>query len=226
MRSPAAATRFLLDRVIPASLFGCIGLLALIRLGQSWTDPQVELQYMKLGHAILSIVFMAILATLFVIRRAPIGQRASPLAKAAAMGGTFISWVILAQPPTIDDVRVLALSDLLMFAGVLFTIYALGTLGKCFGIAPEARGLVISGPYRWVRNPAYLAEFVTVIGGVLPLLAPLTVLLFAAFCLLQLRRIALEETVLNATFPEYAEYRRRTPALVPWRLPWLSATAN
>jgi protein-S-isoprenylcysteine O-methyltransferase Ste14 len=217
--------RFMIDRVLPACLFGMLGFMSVSQLVQHWTDPG-NLQLLKVAHGLLSIIFAAMVAVLFVIRRPPVGQRASPLAIAIAIGGSFLPWLIVAQPPTIDDWRVLAFSDLLMIIGVAFTIYSLGTLGRCFGIAPEARGLVTSGAYRWVRNPAYLAEFLTVTGGALPLVAPLTICLFAAFCFLQVRRMALEEAVMAATFAEYAEYRQRTPALVPWRLLRLTPSAG
>jgi protein-S-isoprenylcysteine O-methyltransferase Ste14 len=221
----STAVQYVTDRVLPPCLFVVLSFISLNRLAQYWAAP-AEFHILKLGHEVLSIIFAVMIAALFVIRRPPIGQRPSLLAKAIAMSGAFIPWVIFAQPSTIDDWRVLALSNLLMVIGLVFTIYSLGTLGRCFGIAPEARGLVTSGPYRWVRNPAYLAEFATVIGGTLPLLAPLTTLVFTIFVLLQLRRMALEETVLAATFPEYADYRRRTPALVPWRLLRLTPAAS
>jgi protein-S-isoprenylcysteine O-methyltransferase Ste14 len=189
-----------------------------MRLAQEWPDLTAELQYLQVGHEILSIIFIAMLAVLFVIRRAPIGHRAPLPAQIVAIGGTFIGPVILAQSATIEDWRVLTAGNLLMICGLLFTIYSLGFLGRNFGMAPEARALVTSGAYRWVRNPVYLGEFVTVIGGMLSLLSPITLIIFAVLCLLQLCRIALEEQVLSATFPEYDDYRRRTPALVPWHL--------
>lgn len=102
-----------------------------------------------------------------------------------------------------------------MIAGLAFSVYAFTALRACFGIAPEARGLVTTGAYQWVRHPAYLGEFVTFLGALLPVLAPLTALIFGLFCVLQARRAVLEEEVLSAAFPEYAAYRQRTPALVP-----------
>ena len=48
------------------------------------------------------------------------------------------------------------------------------------------------------------------------MLAPSTALVYGAFCLCQLARAVLEERSLAATFPAYANYRRRTPALLPW----------
>jgi protein-S-isoprenylcysteine O-methyltransferase Ste14 len=170
---------------------------------------------LKFIYQLLSITYVAMLAVLFLIRRAPISERASLTTVAIALSGTFSPWLMAMQPHTIHDWRVLAISDLLMLMGVGFTIYALGTLGRCFGLAAEARGLVTGGPYRWVRNPAYVAEFLTVLGIILPLMSPLTITIFALFIVLQLHRITLEERVLSATFPEYDDYRRRTPALIP-----------
>jgi protein-S-isoprenylcysteine O-methyltransferase Ste14 len=212
------ARQFISNRILPAVLFGALAFVSLSQLAQRLADPATELYSLRLAYSFLSIAYLTMLAVLFVFRRASIGQRASISAIAIAIGGTFTPLLIALQPHTINDWRVLTASDLLMLIGVLFTIYALGTLGRCFGLAAEARGLVTGGPYRVVRNPAYLSEFVTVIGMTLPLLSPLTVLIFAIFTTLQLRRIALEERVLSATFPEYEEYRSCTPALVPWPL--------
>ena len=39
-------------------------------------------------------------------------------------------------------------------------------LGRCFGVLPEARGLVTHGPYRLVRHPLYLGELAAM-GGLL-----------------------------------------------------------
>jgi protein-S-isoprenylcysteine O-methyltransferase Ste14 len=195
-------------------LFGLMASISLNRVIQDWD----QLSALELGHAVLSFIFVALLVVLFAIRRPSIGHRPSLTARAIALGATFITFFIPFQPRTIDNWWLLTISDVLMVIGITFSIYALATLGRSFGIAPEARQLVTSGPYRWVRNPAYLAEFVTATAMALPLLSPLTVVIFAAFVTLQLRRIALEEQVLWDTFPEYDEYRRRTPALVPWHL--------
>jgi protein-S-isoprenylcysteine O-methyltransferase Ste14 len=214
--------RLLLDRIIPALAFGVITVPWLGRLAQAWMAPvelsvQSQLMYvLDIGHAALSFVFMALLTVLFMFRRPTISGRAAPLAMAIALGGTFSMWFAFIQPRTTEDWLVFAIADVLMIAGLAFAAYAFGALRRCFGIAPEARGLVTTGAYRWVRHPAYLGEFVMAFGGLLPVLAPFTALVFALFCILQARRAALEEVVLSATFAEYAAYRRRTPALLPW----------
>jgi len=81
--------------------------------------------------------------------------------------------------------------------------------------AYRLRGLVTRGPYRWVRHPVYLDEITAMLGLLLPILSARNLAVFALFCALQLWRTRHEEAALAATFPEYADYRRRTPRLLP-----------
>jgi len=100
--------------------------------------------------------------------------------------------------------------------------YALGVvglvaLGRSFSLFPEARRLVMHGPYRLVRHPLYLAELVATLGVAVVLFRPEAFLLYAAHVTCQIWRICLEERLLEKTFPEYARYKIRTPfALIPW----------
>jgi protein-S-isoprenylcysteine O-methyltransferase Ste14 len=210
------------DRVLPALLFGVLALSKGRGVVQLWTTPvdsdlQARLTHaLTLGHICLTLAFTVLLATLFATRRTPISGRAGPLAMMVALGGTFIMWIALAQPVTTNDSRLLAVSDVVAAIGLVFAMYALGALRFCFGIAPEARGLVTDGAYKLVRHPVYLGEFVALFGALLPVLAPFTALIFALFCFLQAVRASLEERVLSDTFADYAAYRLCTPALVPW----------
>ena len=101
---------------------------------------------------------------------------------------------------------------LLSCAFLLASVLALGT---CFGVLPEARGLVTRGPYRLVRHPVYLGELGACAGLVMG--APTAWNLSAAAVLLaaQLVRMRLEERALEREFPEYAAYAARTPRLLP-----------
>jgi protein-S-isoprenylcysteine O-methyltransferase Ste14 len=174
---------------------------------------------LDLANHVLSFLFLSLIAVLFLVRRTRQGNRASPRRMAIALGGTFIMNFALIQPVTSRDLTVLALADLALVAGLTFTIYAALSLRRCFGLAPEARGLVTTGAYRLVRHPLYLGEFVAFFGALLPVLAPLPVAIFVLFCVLQATRARLEEQVLSETFAEYAAYRRSTPALLPWPRP-------
>src|SRR5262249_24431424 len=97
--------------------------------------------------------------------------------------------------------------------------WSLATLGRCFGLFPEARGLVRSGPYRMVRHPVYLGELVSAVGLLLAKPHPLIVLVFAASVGLQYWRTGYAERALSTAFPDDSpNYAQRVPRLVPgWR---------
>jgi protein-S-isoprenylcysteine O-methyltransferase Ste14 len=218
--------RLLADHLAPALLFitaaffRCINLLTHLRQGPAEPSFQTWLVHLlQAAHHAVAFLFLALIATLFLVRRAPRGGRARPLQMAIALAGTFVMYIATIQPATTQDWRVLAAADLFLVLGLAFTIYAAASLRYCFGLAPEARGLVTTGAYRLVRHPLYLGEFVAMLGVLLPVLAPSTLLVYALFCLLQATRALLEERVLSATFQDYASYRRCTPALLPWPRP-------
>jgi len=79
----------------------------------------------------------------------------------------------------------------------------------------EARRLVTSGPYRFVRHPLYLAEELAIIGISMQFFSLSTAFVLVVQIAFQLRRMYNEEAVLAATFPEYAAYQARTARLIP-----------
>lgn len=84
--------------------------------------------------------------------------------------------------------------------------------------APRPDQLLVLGPYRYVRHPlmAYLLIFL----WAQPVMTPTLALLSGGLSLYIGVGIVLEERDLLRRFgPAYAEYRRRVPALVPWRRP-------
>jgi protein-S-isoprenylcysteine O-methyltransferase Ste14 len=88
-------------------------------------------------------------------------------------------------------------------------------LGRCFGVLPEARGLVRRGPYRFVRHPVYLGEIVAVLG--LTIASPLTwnAAVLGALVAAQVVRMSFEEHALMSAFPEYRGYADKTGRLLP-----------
>lgn len=114
------------------------------------------------------------------------------------------------------------LMALFLFAAGLFCRYAaIGRLGRFFTtnvLIQHEHELIINGPYRWVRHPAYtglliaLAAAGLAMGDILALFA-LTAPTFFAL----LFRIEIEEKLLNKRFgPAYREYSKTTQKLLPW----------
>ena len=141
------------------------------------------------------------------------------LPRVVALLGTFIMGVALLQPGTIEDWRVLALASVPRHRTGLHDPrphHAAPLLWPGSRSARPGHGWPVP-PGPTSRLP--LGEFVAFLGALLPVLSLLTAVIFIAFCLLQAWRAAFEERVLAAAFPEYADYRRRTPAVLPWPRP-------
>ena len=93
--------------------------------------------------------------------------------------------------------------------GLLIRSWAAGHLAKNEDLAQ-------SGPYAHVRNPLYLGSLFLA-GGLVYGSQSMTVfaIFAAAFLLIYLPVIQLEEEHLRKIFPSYAQYALRVPALIP-----------
>src|ERR1700688_2884929 len=102
-------------------------------------------------------------------------------------------------------------------AGLLLRAWAAGHLAKNMSLAE-------GGPYAYVRNPLYLGTLLVAAGLVIASRGWLLAVLFAAaFVLIYLPVIELEEQHLRALFPNYATYAQRVPSLWPTLSPAKSA---
>jgi protein-S-isoprenylcysteine O-methyltransferase Ste14 len=106
-------------------------------------------------------------------------------------------------------------------AGLGFTWWARLTLGSLWSGTvqrKEAHAIVESGPYRLVRHPIYTGLLAAFASVALQLAAPLGFAGFAFIALGFFLKARLEERFLMAELGEraYADYRRRTPMLVPF----------
>lgn len=117
------------------------------------------------------------------------------------------------QPVTRPEA--LGLAAGLMLAGTLLAAWSALALGRSFSLLPQARSLITSGPYRFVRHPMYLGGLLITVGEIWLRFSPLVLALNVVFIAAQLIRLRYEEDVLERTFPEYAAYRARTSALIP-----------
>ena len=97
-------------------------------------------------------------------------------------------------------------------------VSALGLLlrGWATGHLAKDRGLATTGPYAYIRNPLYAGTALAALGIVIASRSLWLALIFAAaFLLVYLPAIELEEQHLREIFPEYAAYAARVGRFVP-----------
>jgi protein-S-isoprenylcysteine O-methyltransferase len=98
--------------------------------------------------------------------------------------------------------------------------WSVATLGRLFTVnvaIREGHQLIDSGPYRYVRHPAYTAILLVHLGAALCFCNVLSlIVLTVPTTLALLHRIRVEEDVLQSGLGyTYSEYMRRTKRLVP-----------
>lgn len=107
----------------------------------------------------------------------------------------------------------------LQAAGIALMLWARLTFGlRSFHYAANTTqgGLITRGPYRYIRNPIYAAAWLIIWTGVAVHWSPINAVLAAVVAAMLIVRIVCEESLLRATYPEYADYARKTARLVPF----------
>jgi len=135
-------------------------------------------------------------------------------------GAVWLPWWILtrfdamAVPAAWPAVAVIALgAALYLWCVWVFAVVGRGTPGPW----DAPRRVVATGPYRWVRNPIYLAALLVVLGEAwLFLSLPLVIYAASMAIGFHLFVIGYEERTLRRRFGDaYLEYRRRVPRWLP-----------
>lgn len=129
---------------------------------------------------------------------------------AASLVGLYAIHVLISPQPIAVILQVLAVA-LMVWARVTF-----GRRSFHASADPTAGGLVMTGPYRYIRHPIYTAACLFGWGAVVAhwseLSAALGVLLIAGAII----RILCEERLLVSSYPEYISYRKTTKRMLPY----------
>ncbi|TJW11869.1 MAG: isoprenylcysteine carboxylmethyltransferase family protein [Mesorhizobium sp.] len=160
-------------------------------------------------------VLLSLQVLMTVSRLPPKGTALGIGPRVTSVAGTFLILVAMLLTPALESEAAQVVALCLIFIGTVSSIFCLYWLGRSFSIMATARRLVTTGPYAIVRHPLYVCEATFVLGMIISHFSVLMVVLGIVQFLLQYRRAKNEETVLRQTFPEYDEYARRIPMLLP-----------
>ncbi len=123
-----------------------------------------------------------------------------------------IAYVVLAHPTWTS-----------LMAGTLVIVPGLLLRGMASGHVQKDKQLTTSGPYAFTRNPLYLGSLMMGIGfAVAARSSWIVAVIVLTFALIYAPVIAGEERYLRQTFPEYDDYARHVPRLLPRLTPYRS----
>jgi protein-S-isoprenylcysteine O-methyltransferase Ste14 len=163
----------------------------------------------------LSLVVYLLVVGAYLLRAPEAATDSSRLARAVAIAATFSPFLMPLWPAREASAAVEVLASVLLTAGLVGCAWSLRHLWRSFSVLPQARGLVSSGPYRFVRHPLYSTEILANLGMAIHFGRPFHWIVLALLVLGQVYRARREERLLCDHVPGYADYRARTACLVP-----------
>ena len=108
-----------------------------------------------------------------------------------------------------------------LIAGTLVLLPGLVLRGLASGHVQKDKQLTVSGPYAYTRNPLYVGSLMLAAGFAIAArswwIVAVMLLMFAA---IYVPVIAGEERYLRQTFPEYEDYARHVPRILPRFTPY------
>ena len=206
-----------MSRFLVTGLFGAFTLAAGSGALAAWADalaqPGVRPTALAAHWTLKLGVVLAF--CVFVFLREPSKRPSREPVAFLACAAAILAVIALREPPAEASTALVVAGELVTLAFGAWLLASVLALGRCFGVLPEARGLVTNGPYRFVRHPVYLGELGAAAGLVLAAPTTWNVGVLAVFFSAQAVRMRLEEQALAAEFSEYAAYAACTPRLVP-----------
>jgi protein-S-isoprenylcysteine O-methyltransferase Ste14 len=197
-------------RLFGGMWFMLLALCVASKIGASLSDPWPSL----LSSFCLASFYM--LLALLIMTRSPAKAQADGLMpRVAAFVGTYLPWTITFFGQT-DQALPNLLSTACVLTGMIMMLVTIRHLGGSFSLVPQARSVVQTGPYRWIKHPLYFSEQIAILGVVLQYLTPVTVIVFVLHIGIQVCRILYEEDLLRRNCPEYSSYEATRWRLIPY----------
>ncbi len=205
MRAPSVAVFVLLASVQGKNLIGHV-----------YDGQALAERFSEIASDAANFVALIIFMYLPILRARPVARAEGLRPRVAALIGSYGIAVLLNFAPRAEPSMVWEVASASIAAiGEIGIVVVLLHLGRSFSMMAEARRLVTSGPYHFVRHPLYAVEQITILGVFLQFRSVTAAVFVVAHFLIQVERMRNEEAVLAQTFPEYDDYKQRTSRIIP-----------
>jgi protein-S-isoprenylcysteine O-methyltransferase Ste14 len=164
---------------------------------------------------VLSLLVYLLMVSAYLLRRERAASDSSLLARLVAVAVTFLPFAMPLWSGRQLSVATDLAASVVLAVGLTGCVWSLRHLWTSFSVIPQARALVSTGPYRWVRHPLYTTEIIASLGLAVHFGRPYHWAVLMLLVVGQSYRARREERLLCLHIPGYTEYQARTAALVP-----------
>lgn len=168
--------------------------------------------FLKPLWVVETLVYM-VLAIAFFVRTDPVERSRGMNEVIIPLVGSLLPFALLYTQPSpwvVKNRTLLLVVFCWMTVSTALTAWGMWTLRRAFSITVEARSLVTTGPYRFIRHPIYLGEILSAGAVAFWRFSAMNCLVFLLFVCIQLARARWEEGKLERNFPGYKGYADRT----------------
>ena len=182
----------------------------LISYGRYWFKPL---------WAVETLIFVVFLVS-YAVRKDPVYRSRGVREIIIPLIGGVLPFALLFSPPhplILSSMGYVYAVFIWMTVATCLTLWGLWTLRRSFSVTVEARDLMVTGPYQFIRHPVYLGEMLTAAAVTVFRFSLINVLFFILFTVIQLYRSKMEEKKLGRVFPSYSDYAAKVMWFWPYR---------
>jgi protein-S-isoprenylcysteine O-methyltransferase Ste14 len=216
-RTRGAAARWPVGRLVGLCLASAgiaLQAMALVRAVRAIATTGASGVVALVGASLSLTVYLLVVGA-YLLRTREAATDTSGPARFVAIAATFSPFLMPLWPARQASTRLEVLASALLLVGLVGCVWSLRHLWRSFSVIPQARTLVSSGPYRFVRHPLYTTEIVANLGMAVHYGRPFHWVVLVLLVAGQVYRARREERLLVAHVPGYLSYRNRTSSLVP-----------